>query len=448
MWSWQTPPVNPVTVPYTPGNNSVRIPVVFTRAPGYNGGSNLTVEIQHDAIPGNGTDTSITALASTTETFDVGSCAGPDISVTDIDYGRNLANCDNPLLTFTITNTGGGTTNLEIRDMQVVDADAAAFQIVNIVDPLNRPLTLPFVVPPQTSVRVFVRFTPTEPNALPWSDRAYAARIHVINYEEGRPTELRPNVYANLKGTGYVIPFTFALTNNKQGQNVNPGTDGEVTFKVAGSSADWTDAKVTSFKASMIYETLGFAYTNGSVAKMNLPADWTVSEPVRTDIDQVMSRLEFTASGTTALSTNGDLFTFNGTLLLGPNFEQDQNLEVDLGRPCLINTTTGCSTSIVNCALTKRVVSLGQTQFSMRPPTPNPVQSDVTRIEFGVGIKAPTRIDVVNSSGAIVATLVNQVLSDGSYSLDFPVSTLSNGVYSIRIVSADFSATESFVIAR
>lgn len=447
QWTWATPPANPVIVPFTPGSNSVSLPVVFTRAAGNNGGSALTVEITHDALPGNGTDSALTTTAQVTEDFTVGSCSGPDIRVTDIDYGRNLANCDNPTMEFTITNTGGGTTNLEVRDLQIVDADASAFQIVSMLDALGAPATLPMLIPPQLTFRVIVRFNPTEPSAAPWADRVYNARIHVLNYEEGKTTELVPDTYVKLTGVGYVIPHTFALTNNRIG-NVNPGIDPSITFTVSGTSQDWGDAKVTGFTADMIYETLSFAYTPNSVSRIGLPGDWTVSEPVRTSIDGVRSRLRFTANGTTPVSADGKLFSFKGTLLLSPTFAQEQTLEVDLLRPCLLNTTTGCSTAIVNCALTKRVVGVGKTQFNIQAPVPNPVSSDVATINFGVGYKAHTTIEIVSTQGTVVATLINQTLEDGEYHVEFPVTTIGNGVFFVRLTSGQFTATEQFVVAR
>lgn len=447
QWSWQTPPTNPIIVPFAAGTNSVSIPVVFTRAAGNNGGSTLTVDITHDAVPGNGTDSTITGPVSATETFTVASCSGPDIVVTNIDYGRNRANCDTPLLEFTITNTGGGTTNLEIRDLQIVDADAGNFQIVNMLDGNGAPATLPLRIAPLQTFRVQVRFTPTDPSAAPLADRTYNARVHVLNYEEGRPAELKPDVYVQLTGVGYVIPHTFALSHNRTG-TVNPGIDPEITFTVTGHSNDWNNAQLTSFTADVIYETKAYAYTPNSISRGPIPGDWTISEPVRTDIDGVRSRLRFTANGTTPISADGAMFSFKGTLLLGPNFDQQQDLVVDLLRPCLINTTTGSTTSIVNCALSKRVVDIGKTQAGIRPPAPNPVNSDVAVIEFGVGYRANAVLDIVDASGSVVATLVNQQLSEGEYNASFPVNTIGNGAYFVRLTFGDFTDTKPLVIAR
>lgn len=447
-WSFATPPANPYTVSHIAGNNTLSIPVQYTRPSGYNGGSNLVVEVTHDAIPGNGTDSVLTTTAQTTERFDVASCAGPDIRVTDIDYGRQLANCDQPLMEFTISNTGGGVNRLEIRDLQLVDADAGVFQIVNILDASNVPVTLPFMIPAQSTYRVVVRFIPNEPNTAPWPDRSFSARIKVVNYEEGQNTEFNPDVYVQLRGIGYVVPFAFKLSNNRQGSVTDPNTDPSARFTVSASSSNWAGSGILSLTADVIYVTNSMAFTPGSITKLDLPGDWTVSDPVRTDINGTQSRLRFSLNGFTPLSADGNLFSFGTTLLLSEEFKQNQDLEVNLFRPCFITTTSGCSTEITNCALTKRVVSLSKNKHFVKPPSPNPVSSDVAVVEFGIGVTAPTTIELVNTAGQVVATLIRQSLEDGEYSLSIPVQSLSNGVYSLRIQSSDYAEAVPFVIAR
>lgn len=190
------------------------------------------------------------------------------------------------------------------------------------------------------------------------------------------------------------------------------------------------------------------AFTPGSITKLDLPGDWTVSDPVRTDINGTQSRLRFSLNGFTPLSADGNLFSFGTTLLLSEEFKQNQDLEVNLFRPCFITTTSGCSTEITNCALTKRVVSLSKNKHFVKPPSPNPVSSDVAVVEFGIGVTAPTTIELVNTAGQVVATLIRQSLEDGEYSLSIPVQSLSNGVYSLRIQSSDYAEAVPFVIAR
>ena len=110
--------------------------------------------------------------------------------------------------------------------------------------------------------------------------------------------------------------------------------------------------------------------------------------------------------------------------------------------------TEGTTTEITNCALTKRVVDISGTQFSFNPVSPNPVTSGAATADFAVGIKAPTTIEVIDMRGQVVARLLDQMLTPGAYTIEFPTTNLGNGVYFLRMQSADFTKTQQVVIGR
>lgn len=446
--AWQfgaPPPTVPIVIPFALGSNVMRIPIEYTRPVGYTGGSALTVEIDHDATPGTGTDSISVPPMTTTERFIVGSCAGPDIEVTDIDFGRLRANCDDRSMDFTILNTGGGSKDLEIREIIPTGPDAAAFQVINIIGPAGTAVTLPFTIPSSALATVTVRFTPTEPNTAPWADRVYNAQFRIMNFEEGDvDNEIRPDTYANFTGVGYVIPITMRLTNSSTG--VIAAADDNVTFTVSGESQDWANARLTDFTADVVYETMALGYLDGSVGTTAQTNGWTISNAVIIPVDNTFSILRFTASGPTAIAASGPLFTFRAKLLLGARFKTNQELNVDLKQACLIPTTSGTSTEIINCALTKRVVNLSLVRYSMSPIFPNPTSSGKARFDFGIGITAPVYVDVVSANGQVVATMVNSVLEKGEYSLEFPTNLLGNGLYFVRLKSADFSKTQQLIV--
>lgn len=442
-FQWVTMPATPIVIPFTPGSNVVNFPIVFTRPVGNSNGFILDVEIDHDAIPGNGIDSSVTTVKTDKQRFTVGSCTGPDIEVTNVAFGPTLANCEKPIAEFTIKNIGGGLKPLEIRNIQPMGVDAGVFAVVNIVGPTGANVTLPFTLAAQEVARVQVEFSPTEPNAAPWAVRNYTAQFQIRNYVEGETVELVANVLVDAVGSGYVVPVTMNLRNNVSGTPQNPGT--EVLFTVDATSANWNAAGLTSYIADVTYDTKSHAYVANSVT--SLVAGWTVSAPVITELNGTQSRMRFTATGTAPIAGNTKLFTFKTVILLSPSFKSDQMLAVDLVRPCLIPTTTGDNTEIFSCALSKRVVDVGKVSFAFRPASPNPVQGGSGKIDFAVGLNAPTTIDIVNSQGQVVRTLINERLSSGEYTLDFQTMGLSNGVYVIRMKCADYSATQQLVIA-
>ena len=93
------------------------------------------------------------------------------------------------------------------------------FVIQDIVDEnsvsIPWPLTAPLFISSGKTARVNLRFSPTEPNAPPFADRSYSATFVANAVEENSaiPIETPKNV-ATVTGTGFVIPFTFTLTND------------------------------------------------------------------------------------------------------------------------------------------------------------------------------------------------------------------------------------------
>ncbi|NQW31060.1 MAG: T9SS type A sorting domain-containing protein [Ignavibacteria bacterium] len=442
-FQWVTAPTVPISIPFAAGSNVVTFPIEFTRPVGNGNGFVLNVEIDHDALPGNGIDSSVTTVLTAAQRFTVGSCTGPAIEVTDVSFAPTLANCETPIAEFTIKNIGGGLKPMEIRNIQPSGADAATFTIVNIIGPAGTSITLPFTLNAQEVARVQVEFSPTEPNAAPWAVRNYTAEFQIRNYVEGDNVELTANVLVKATGSAYVVPVTMNLTNNVSGTPQTPGA--EVTFSVAATSANWPKASLTNFIADVIYDTRSHSYVANSVNSS--VAGWTVSDPVITAIDATRSQMRFTLTGSAPITGDGNAFTFRTIVLLSPSFKADQTLAVNLVRPCLVPTTTGTNTEIFSCALSKRVVEVGSTQFAFHPVSPNPVQGGSGKIDFAVGLSAPTTIDIVNTQGVVVRSLINEKLSSGAYTLDFQTMGLANGVYVVRMKCADYSATQQLVVA-
>ncbi|MBN9400784.1 MAG: choice-of-anchor D domain-containing protein ['Candidatus Kapabacteria' thiocyanatum] len=447
-WQWVTPPT-PGTPIFIAGNGgSQSFDVRFTRPVGGTGSYKVVVEIENDAVVGNGVDTGLVnvQLPVAMDSIMAGPCTGPDIAVTDIDFGDNLTGCDTPELEFTIANTGGGLRPLEIRAITPVGADAANFTITGIFAPNGQTVSTPFTIPAGAVYRVAVRFNPTEPNAAPWANRTYQFRYHIENYIEGETTELKPDVYSSIRGVGYVIPVNVDLSNDMTGtQTREPGK--KVTFTVSASSSNWGAASLSSFVANVIYDTRALSFDPGSVQAVGGYSGWTVSGPVITAINATQSQMQFTLTGASPITANGSIFTFTSTLLLANEFTSKQDLTVELPRVCLIPTTSGDSTGIFNCALSRRVVDISKTQFAMANPTPNPSSSGQVTIDIGVGLTTATSIDLVNIQGQVVKTFVSTIIEKGEYTLQFPTTGLGNGVYYLRMHSGPFSATRQVVIA-
>lgn len=454
-WSLTTPQL-PLTIPIA---GRVSVPVTYTRPAGDVGASTATIEINHDAVPGIGTDA--TTLQATGRLlslpFNVASCDQPEISVANIDFGRQAANCDAPILEFPINVTGRG--SLDISAIAVEGADQASFRAIEVLMPDNStvplPLTNRFVLLAGQTARVRVQFTPTRPNPVtepaPWVDVSYAAQVRVTNHITGEPAEFQQDLLANIVGSSYVSPISIDLTNDLAAQQTRePGRN--VSMTVRTTSSAWNTANVTALTVHVVYETKALAYAPGSI--QTAAAGWTFAEPtISTDpTDANRSRLTFVGSGP-ALTGDGALFTFDATLLLFPatsmsqTFTSTQTLVIEPIRPCVPVAVSGDSTALYNCAITRRLVSLSSTQTRMDNPTPNPSTGGDVSVDFAVGIPMRTVIELVDMSGNVVRTFANEKMAEGEYNLRFPTAGLQNGAYVLRMSTSVYTTTKKIVIA-
>ena len=90
--------------------------------------------------------------------------------------------------------------------------------------------------------------------------------------------------------------------------------------------------------------------------------------------------------------------------------------------------------------------------YSLGAAYPNPFNPETT-IEFSVALDSQVRIEVVNTAGQTVASLVSEELSAGSYrttwnGLDRHGGQVSSGVYFYRMQAGDFTATHSMTLLK
>ncbi len=87
------------------------------------------------------------------------------------------------------------------------------------------------------------------------------------------------------------------------------------------------------------------------------------------------------------------------------------------------------------------------TQFELKQNYPNPF-NPMTTITFSIPNSEFVKLSVFNTLGQQVATLVNQRLNAGQYSLLFDASNLNSGIYYYRIEAGNFSSTKRLVLLR
>lgn len=78
---------------------------------------------------------------------------------------------------------------------------------------------------------------------------------------------------------------------------------------------------------------------------------------------------------------------------------------------------------------------------------PNPFNPSTT-LQFALAKSGHVTLEVFNVLGQHVATLVNEVLSAGSYHVNFDASALSSGIYLYRLTSGDVVQTKKMVLMK
>jgi hypothetical protein len=177
------------------------------------------------------------------------------------------------------------------------------------------------------------------------------------------------------------------------------------------------------------------------------PSGITVTYLGSNDVSATLARHQFQVSGG-PITGDGNLFEISATLLLSRNFQSTQTLNVSGMRPCAIVSTTGDSTAIFNCAITKRFVTFSGMNPDLAPPTPNPSTNGIAKLDFVMGIDNFVTIDVVNANGELIRTLVKNWMEVGAYTMEFETNDLSSGVYFVRMQSSNYNETVKLLIAK
>jgi hypothetical protein len=78
---------------------------------------------------------------------------------------------------------------------------------------------------------------------------------------------------------------------------------------------------------------------------------------------------------------------------------------------------------------------------------PNPFNPS-TKINFSIPNEGFVTLDVYNSIGQKVATLVNETKTAGTYAVDFNASNLTSGIYFYKISSGNFTETKKMILLK
>jgi hypothetical protein len=87
------------------------------------------------------------------------------------------------------------------------------------------------------------------------------------------------------------------------------------------------------------------------------------------------------------------------------------------------------------------------TEYSIEQNFPNPF-NPATRINFSIPNEGLVTLNVYNSLGQQVATLLNESKPAGTYQVDFDGAYLSSGIYFYQITSGNFTQTKKMILMK
>jgi photosystem II stability/assembly factor-like uncharacterized protein len=134
-----------------------------------------------------------------------------------------------------------------------------------------------------------------------------------------------------------------------------------------------------------------------------------------------------------------DKFSANDTLLIRFKLVADPN-------------TNGWGWSVDNLLIQGQFVGVDDqevipTKFELSQNYPNPFNPS-TKISFSLPTESKVSLQVFNTLGETIATLVNETKNAGVHSLEWNASNLASGVYLYRITAQDVSSSKEFSVVK
>jgi hypothetical protein len=113
---------------------------------------------------------------------------------------------------------------------------------------------------------------------------------------------------------------------------------------------------------------------------------------------------------------------------------------------------TGSKTEVTlepTCVTDLRTVFIGKTTAELFDVNPNPVDSRGAEIKFAVPFdNSSTSIEIINSSGTVVAVPLRTTLNSGIYALPLPVEQLSSGMYLIQMTAGGITRQSNIIVTK
>jgi hypothetical protein len=388
--------------------------------------------------------------------YGVGESSNASAEATSYDFG-NVYKCNSRVSTQELYVRNTGQSQLRIVNVEPASSETSQFfTIENLQSVIGKTIDTGM-----TSVPLTVRFSPAYDAARerqPIRYQSDASATYAFDWslvdENNRPLTVRSYV----AGTGIdLVVLVTTRPMNKPNYTVDAhqyDTPLEYEFNILDRPNRIDDGRVTNYHAYVYYDPQVFSPETGTdniITAGTLSDGWTVRKAVVNKPGELEVELE-EPTHTRPLQGIGTLFKFKMRAYFSPKLETELGCAFDpVGSSCwvLVDREPGKVLLPKVCAFDMGHVIVSTSTFSLFDPQPNPSDGSQVTIRFGVGYEAPTRLQIVNSLGEVVRTVVDQQLVPGEYELNLDVSDIPSGAYFIRLASGHWVApTKTLLITR
>lgn len=257
----------------------------------------------------------------------------------------------------------------------------------------------------------------------------------------------------NITGKSYKIKVETTLDTIR---NISPGiktqeyagSDISEDFDVRVYSENWAEADIREFYLEIHYPHNALRFSN-----IINEGDFKFNEIDFLDsiVDEKYSALKVTGVLSEIITKNGILFKPVFEILLGSetkiitevknNFFFDRN-------SCIEPVNFNGFMTLKGCNIEVRRVLTNYLNYEDLKIAPNPAKHESVEITYTLGLRSPTRVELLSSSGELIAILTEKTLNAGKYILTLDAGNYPSGTYTVRIKSGPFSDIEKFVITK
>lgn len=183
-----------------------------------------------------------------------------------------------------------------------------------------------------------------------------------------------------------------------------------------------------------------------------LTAGWTVSTLAHTP---GLLRLRVAATPTSPrVTSTGLLLLLRSSTFISagdsssPKMNGELPIAIEIpGIRCLDAAGEAGRIHLTLCGGIHRLMEYPAEEFALENPRPNPFNPS-TEIRFSLGLDGPTRLDILDVRGRVVATLADEWMEAGSYVAVWNAWSVPSGIYYCRISAGDWMRLKTVVLAR